>query len=140
MKTTELMLGDYVRFSPTSPDYKKFGDKPFRVSTINSDGALALTMDNSSYWVDAEDIEPIPITKELLLNNNFRVSYFGCYVYESEDDSFDLDNHVSVFPGNWVCGINPNKTQRIISYAEITYLHELQHLLNMCNIKIDWKL
>lgn len=145
MKVTDLMLGDYVRFSITSPDYKKFGNKPFKISTINSDGALALTMDNGSYWVDEEDIEPIPITKEFLDNNfEFDEDYYKEYEAITSVLPYTIyyEHHKEPVTLSWHLMFHQEYGLRIEDDPMVTmkYVHQLQHLFSICRIEIEWKL
>lgn len=140
MNSAELMLGDYVKFSTTSPDYKKFGDKPFKVSTINSDGAIALMMDNGSYWVDEENIEPIPITEEFLLKNGFvKESFVDSCIYASDDNRITFDAYSPNYPRKWYVHVD-NEDFASIGGCDLDYVHQLQQFLNICGIKKEWKL
>lgn len=136
MNSAELMLGDYVRFSTTSPDYKKFGDKPFRVSTINLHRAIALAMDNGFYWIAEEDIEPIPITEEFLLKNDF-VQRYGIFV--SEDSRVIVDHSKANSLRQWYVHVD-NEDFASIGWCDVEYIHQLQQFLNICGIKKEFEI
>lgn len=60
MKTNELMIGDWVRC--TDP-------KPFKVEQI--DGVEEQVYGDDGFYVDTADLQPIPLTGEILEKNGF---------------------------------------------------------------------
>lgn len=138
MKETELMLGDYVRLSPTAPYYKMFGDKPFKISTLYGDGELVLSYkDGTTYWAVEEDLEPIPLTRDILLANGFIFEPKIGYI--SADGRINLDHRIPNYPRKWYAHIDNEDFQSIAS-CDLDYLHQLQHLLTICGIEKEWKL
>lgn len=115
LQTNELMVGDYVRL------VKEYGNPQDEIMIV---GALDLYRISQ---VDYE-VEPITLTKEMLLNNGF--------VEELDDDNthyrytltigltrFSLKYVRSVF--QW---INP---------IDIQYVHKLQNIMRICGIDKD---
>ena len=124
MKATELMIGDWVM--------NTHNQKPEQVCEIRE--CMVMLDYNDLY--DYEEIEPIPLTPEILEKNG--------WTYNNEDEKF--------FPQTWVggglmlqgadaCGYcivvssdyddeDTNATPFII-----LYVHELQHALRLRRIK-----
>lgn len=107
-----LMIGDWFR----GPD-----PTPIRITRIDSRGMLVENQDTDE--VGLEDLQPIPLTEEILLKNGFEynedfeeylisiyknVFSFG---YDSEDDFY--------YFGSWI---------------RFYHVHELQNLLRLCGL------
>lgn len=109
MKATELMIGDWVYY----------GDKPVQV----------LQLSDGKYY---PHIKPIPLTPEILEKNG--------WFYPKQSSWMELDNPNREL---WGC-IHTDGTLWLYSsgdcdkdesFAEIKYVHELQHCLKLCNIQ-----
>lgn len=124
MKANELMMGDWV-YRPACYD---------KVKEIRNTGVIGI--DNMRGLIAFSEIEPIPITAEILEKNG--------WIYNNEDEKF--------FPQTWVGG--GLKLQgaddcgyRIVVTSDyddedtndtpfiILYVHELQHALRLRRIK-----
>lgn len=106
MKANELMIGDWV--------YNKYHKKPIQWNY----GEMFCPNGNP---VIGKDLEPIPLTAEILEKN-------GCIMVDKGDY------------GEWHIKENPNiplwqHTEFIIfGGIEIHYVHELQHALRLCGL------
>jgi len=131
MEATELMTGDWV--------YNTHNRQPEQVCEIM--GHMVMLAYNDLY--DYDEIEPIPLTGEILEQNGFKLRK-GC------TSAWDWHNgetsvHVS---GNHTCPIGQTLTIYVpggtvgatfssnlaISDLKIRGVHELQHALNLCHI------
>ena len=126
MKAEDLMIGDWVLFAGSKYQIRK--------------------EDFSANY----DFEPIPLTEEILKKNGFKndviaqksiiaegASNFSVILI-SEDNRITLNNideYLNSF-NKWNIHID-TEDMRTMCTAEITYVHELQHLLKLCKIEKD---
>jgi hypothetical protein len=132
MEAKDLMIGDWV--------YRIDFNTPVPVKII---GIEIVNYDKMEYVVDVlnknehnihlylDEIEPIPLTTEILEKNGF--------VYDSEDKLFeDIYPRISMLYAQYRLvengGINYGEM------SEIKYVHELQHLFKLCGIDKDIEL
>ena len=91
------------------------------------------------------EINPIPITEEWLTKNDFKKEYspiVECYSYKRLIDGYyvDIQFGCSNMGDDYVnCHID-NCYRCTVASADIQYVHQLQNLLNIMNIKFDMKL
>lgn len=114
MKVDEVMLGDIVSVS----------GRPIHVT-------LAVL----NNWSDS--IEPIPLTLEILEKNGFErdecITLYRDYI--GVDDRVILNNNKAYINSvnEWLVYID-SKDHNTIASCELTYVHELQHILRLCKI------
>lgn len=104
-----LMIGDWFR----GPD-----PTPIRITRIDSRGMLVENQDTDE--VGLEDLQPIPLTEDILLKNGFED--FGRY-FRLQDDILMIHRNggkLWVIIGTWA--------------IDIQYVHKLQHLLRFCGL------
>lgn len=82
-----------------------------------------------------EDMFPVPLTEEILLKNGFTKAsdYFKDsedYVFIRFDRAIDINVRIS----------SPDMGAGIATYNKTRYLHELQNLLTMAGIKMEFKI
>lgn len=122
MKASELMIGDWVISNKRG--------KSEIVKVVSIDGGTNccwLDVDCFSGLVDCEDIEPIPLTAEILEKNGF--------VFREDDDTiygeYYLHNQstfaIKMFNG-YLVGTCMGED------LEFNYVHELQHVLRLCGL------
>ena len=137
MKANELMIGDYVKIKG---DY----GKPLKITTIDD------TYNSINYFDgDAEgeltlqlnEIEPIPLTNEILEKSGFIKQNFDGWEYIHPNDSTfsyidyrilwrtDYDNHLFIKKYK---GSNIFATLQI---SRINFVHQLQQALMFCEIE-----
>lgn len=111
MKATDLMLGDWVLCD----------GEPYQVAEISA-GLLCIDAERELF-ADPEDVQPIPITPEILEKNGWeRISSVdrdfwhsaGVVLQESED-----------YEGAYLWGLA----------VYVRYVHELQHLVRVLQIE-----
>lgn len=133
IKNKELMLGNWV----LAGEKTQF---PMQVVGIFSDVVyLDFEGNEGDVWEEKEeDLFPIPLTEELLEKNGFikGVSSNPAY-YKDKDDMI----YISLMtPTSISVRISSqNGGERVSAYNKIKYLHELQNILTLAGIEIDFK-
>lgn len=127
MKATDLMIGDWVLFNGNSKKVTSLLVTDLGVDQIYVFGKSCQVATISEY------IEPIPLTEEILEQNGFvrhdkhKYSVTGsnykylkvrCYA----DTYFEIGNAV-------------DEEGELQAFADIQYVHELQHALKLCGIE-----
>ena len=154
MKAEELMINDWVLAEGKSvqvTNISVLGGDVIRVMNpfMSYDIAYAsniIALSNGAK--DINKIEPIPITEEILKKNGFKndviaqkaiiaegASNFSV-ILVSEDNRITLNNideYINSF-NKWHVHID-TEDMRTMCTSEITYVHELQHLLKLCKIE-----
>lgn len=118
LKTKDLMIGDWVILSSNG----KVPDIVCKVEEICADSLYDTVMvtdcDNP---ISIEEIKPVPLTEEILENNHFNPEY---EIIWWKDWWYNKSIfHIECEKGDFVIKTN------------IKYVHELQHILNMCGIE-----
>lgn len=115
MKASELMLGDWVLDTRTK--------KPLRVNPFMAE-------------MEVPEWEPIPLTPEILEKNGFEDQGFRHHdELNGIDDRVVLSNERERMNSvnEWYVHIDSIYYCTIAS-CELTYVHELQHILRLCKI------
>ena len=131
MKVTELQIGDYIRINRTKEIVWVFeidGDR--NVINNESDGYC------SEKNINIDDIEPIPITPEILRKSGFILKSDGWLWCEEE--GIDEKNYIFI-QFRKGCGdvrlVELNFVNKVLAkYEHIHYIHELQHALRLCGL------
>ena len=129
MKTNELMLGDWVivKGVPT-----KIHDID-KMDGINREWIAGCEDGGCTCY---EDIQPIPLTPEILDKNGFNkgdIIELEDEVYCVELFNIHYDNEERQF---WVCNFFESEYgTEINDIFQIKYVHELQHALRLCKIE-----
>jgi hypothetical protein len=102
-------------------------------------------------WYYQQDCKPVPITKEILESNGFKVRE-GCTtawdwhsgetsVHISGDHTCPIGQTLTIYVSGGTVGA-AFSSHRVISDLKIRGIHELQHALRLCNInkKIEIKI
>lgn len=129
MKAEELMIGDWVCYRGTnivvSSIYNKGGSNEVGWS------------EKESVWVNGSNVEPIPLTPEILEKNGF--------VTKDEQGNWKGYRIYSIFDANKRCIFmlklyEKNSIYEILLdmapyYITFKYVHQLQHALRLCGIE-----
>lgn len=134
MEMQELMIGNYVKCVGCK-------DNIFQVISL-FDGDL-VTIQNSDDTFDCmlDRVQPIPITIDWLVKNGFEkwqdelLDYYY-YTKETKDCRFIITIR-EISGGYFKCFLDNNALQSY-GYADIQYIHQLQNLLNILNIKEEF--
>lgn len=123
MKPTELMIGDWVRNIPN--------ENAERVMEIRKNGVM-LARDYIIY--DEDEIEPIKLTPEILIQNKFEARGDNCFTYTYSYGWFLLTVRCYVKVKNCLLYIDQGDVRdfRQGIKSEIKYVHELQQALRFC--------
>lgn len=129
MKANELMIGDWVNYK----------------GKINRIALADFGIDEAHmYWIS--EVEPIPLTKEILEKNGFvsnkHVYPYPYYEYINEKDKLKIG---FAFPqGNRTSYKEPwvyiDSKYVFIEHLPCIYVHELQHALRLCGIEKEIEL
>lgn len=116
MNANELMIGDWVQgFIP---------DTYSRVVSIPFAYRLGITISGGHYIETApDDLQPIPLTPEILEKNGF------------SDDYCNEDLCYAESYGGDIIGIHINGKNGCMDEMYFKFVHELQHALRLCGIK-----
>ena len=129
MNTRDLRIGDKVIYDRIVYEIIQLNNLSAKLLR-NGYGRLVLS----------EDLEPIPITDELLEKLCFEKKAFACedtnpednldyYIFNIGDYEIVLDLGDVVDPNDGKCNIEIDKNEEFLFCDKIIYLHELQHLL-----------
>ena len=132
MKVEDLMLGDWVQgFVPDSYStiYGIFNEQRIAIIAEPSKAYIELSID---------DIQPIPLTPEILEKNGFEPYERGNIVHywKLEEGGvyiivYNVENDFYVYVHYQKCEIDN---------APGYFVHELQHALRLCGISLDLKI
>lgn len=117
MKANELMIGDWVIGGSGS-------GKPFKIGIIDP---------NFLYW---NEVQPIPLTPEILEKNGFRIVFDGeLHTSYFQDIEHFLYTEIKVdktgiYQKLSMCDCLGNK----VVLVECKFVHQLQHALRLCGI------
>ena len=138
MKKEDLMIGDWVNIQSEKDDEPMY-------SQVEQLWECEIDAD---FQTDYENVHPIELTEEILRKNGFKndvlaeksiiaegASNFSVILI-SEDNRIminNIDEYLNSF-NTWHVHID-TEDMRTMCTAEITYVHELQHLLKLCKIE-----
>jgi hypothetical protein len=141
MKVEELMIGDWVHLISTIhnvsfPDNGVIQDEgytttrtPIKITTV-SENCVSYYSNKLELYItlSSEDIEPIPLTPEILEKNGFEGIKEGRFP--------SLRNHYNdiIFQLERIKEERYCKILYIFKNIPICYVHELQHALKLCKI------
>lgn len=132
MKTTDLMVGDWVSYCGFYNKAIYIGQK---VSMYNGKG--------TEFTTDPEYIRPIPLTEKILVKNGFeRCDYNNQY--------FIIDDVINLITPKWrggteyyACAWYQDEFNDLVQHIEIckcAYVHQLQHLLRLVGVQKEIEL
>lgn len=83
----------------------------------------------------AENLEPIPLTKEILLNNGFEEFYGGGFIIKELSDDEMPTLYIWDIITESLCIVDYYSTNKYTYIKECKYVHEFQHELKSCGIE-----
>lgn len=130
MGLKELMVGDWVGYGDRFAIVKSISDNEcvILVSVNGQDELVSETYDN---------IEPVPVTSDILKKNGIEFDErLSCYT--SGDKRIILDDREEFMntENKWYIHADTIDLCSIGS-CEITYVHEMQHFLRLCDYQLD---
>lgn len=129
MKTSELQLGDWVSC---------LGD-PVRVTavrTVYDDRTNPIGIMSPlkiEYFFKEENVKPVPLTTDILINNGFTQDTIGSGLILHIDNSENLYVLVNYRYNGECRNVEISNNMYNIS-CPIKYVHELQHALRLCGL------
>lgn len=130
MKTSELMLGDYLCVWPWPSML------PIKVAAIHRRKVGYHACTDKLSWVRVDLLRPIPLTKDILAKIGFEPFIAGQMLWnKSKDFVVTVMPDLSTYPNSehrCLVGIRNGYTDAKIA---LDYLHELQNALRICGIK-----
>ena len=113
MKVKELQIGDYV-------DYR---GQIIKVTSLYDKGGSNEVgwSDKECVWVNADNVEPIPLTPEILEKNGF--------IKESREFQRNTLQYCVLTDGLWIDISEVNYFE-----GKLEFVHQLQHALRLCGI------
>lgn len=142
MKGTKLQIGDYV--------FIKFLDGGYhttliKIAAVHQKKVGYHKVPNKLNWVRIEQLEPIPLTPEILEKNGFnKVPQPGCsnpYHWEFKEYEEGTDKllcwvraYCTPFRGIYISIDNYGDCEPLNFGKQIEHFHELQHALHLCEL------
>lgn len=128
MKVNVLQIGDYVNYR---------GQIIKVTSLYDKGGSNEIGWSDKEYvWVNADNIKTIPLTAEILEKNGFEKRQDN-YEYFDDDEGLNITFHPK--STNYTNGaydyIDIEKWCLTINEMPISFVHELQHVLILCESK-----
>lgn len=128
MTEKDIMIGDWFRFRYTTTSNREVVHT-FRISQIeNQLKQYYVWGEGFGRMCHPENLEPIPLTQEILEKNFNKKTFYGIF-----DDYFDFDIREysdDVYIATYHCCEMGLPNQCII----LSFVDELQHFLNHCGI------
>ena len=103
------------------------------------DGIVYGNSEKGWHWCTIKNVEPIPITQEILENNGFvankHVHPYSYYEYTNEKDKLKIgfafpQGDKTSYKEPWISIDSEN-----VFIEHLPYVHQLQHVLGLCRIK-----
>lgn len=114
-----LMIGDWVML------------KLMQYPTVVTDIFDGCIYTKAVYPLRYDDIEPIPLTKEILEKNGFE-EFDGWYIYIPENTGIEIAWLGTILKIGGECGN--------LELPTIEYVHQLQHALRLCGLEKEIEL
>lgn len=134
MKAQDFMIGDIVAVNNT----------PLRIAALGTAKAGFIDAKGEMFYHYYDNIEPIPLTTEILEKNGFELQkqdFTSEKLYKLKYESLYVETYSSDIDPRFRVGcsigdyIHFNIRSRILmSFCTIHYVHELQRALKLCGI------
>ena len=145
LKVTYLMVGDWVSCQINGIEVKYVRIASLNKTTMNgipSDfiefNKVTIDMMHGNYYqVDIASVHPIPLTPEILEKNGFaREENIKLYNhYTGIDNRVSLNDNFFYMNSRNMWNVHVDSEDYCtIATCELTYVHELQHILRLCKI------
>lgn len=146
MKVEDLMVGDWVHLISTIhnvsfPDNGVIQDEgyttirtPIKITTVSENCVSYYSNKLEVYiTVSSEEIEPIPLTPEILKKNDILYEKQSFYYVIKDDKNLECTYYIQRVQEDWAIGVDIGAYDCSV-FARIEYVHELQHALKLCGI------
>ena len=146
MKVEDLMIGDLVHSISTIhnvsfPDNGVIQDEgyttirtPIKITTV-SENCVSYYSNKLELYItlSSEEIEPIPLTPEILKKNGILYEKQSYYYVIKDDKDLECTYYIQQIQEDWAIGVDIGAYYCSV-FARIKYVHELQHALKLCGI------
>lgn len=146
MKVEDLMIGDLVHSISTIHNVSFLDNgviqdegyttirTPIKITTV-SENCVSYYSNKLELYItlSSEDIEPIPLTPEILEKNGILYEKQSYYYVIKDDKDLECTYYISQVQGDWTIGVDIGAYD-CSAFARIKYVHELQHALKLCGI------
>lgn len=131
IRVTDLMVGDFVLHD----------GKVIRVDAVHKRKIGYHKTKDKLTWLFSGQFEPIQLTHEILEKNGFEREGVIVSLYEGIDHRVTIHDDKEYMNSNneWYVHVDSEDFCSIAN-CELTYVHELQHLLRLCKIDKEIKL
>lgn len=132
MDIRDLSIGDFVQARMVKWDYEDLDiTPPMRVVRIDKDCVrLGFSLDDLEFEVFVDDLQPIPITAEVLEKNGFRLVVVNKKFNDWHDKNITIRKYYNEDNYHlFVCG------QKI--EFKMLFIHQLQHALRLAGKEIE---
>ena len=123
MKATELMIGDWLRYSPKSISMNNNYGGLYRAEGVSQD-TISLGAKNFRLVVSDKEIDPIPLTAEILEKNGWRHDttnhMYDIWLHE------DVEFNIEKWNGKFICSDD--------NQIKLCSVHQLQQILRLCGL------
>lgn len=144
MKVNELCVGCYVMYNNNTFQVTDISRAWPRVDNQYNNKPTVTIFNGGIFTVGLDEIAPIEITEEFLCRNGFEFDYElhgvddSLKFYELKLDKFTISLHEgsNTVGRDWWIHID-NEDCCTIASADIQYVHQLQNLLNICDIELN---
>ena len=136
MKANELIDNFFVYFNCFD------GSKIIVRVTGYKDGIVYGDSENGSHWCNIENVEPIPITQEIIRKNELFAPYkhaypYPYYEYENKEGRLKIgfgfpQGNKTKYKDSWIYIDSENV---FIEHLPCIYVHQLQQILKLCQIE-----
>lgn len=142
MKANELMVGDWIYAIDDNGEKHPCRANNLEYDYINKRDGFCVDFYGTGYNPELPDVafnvEPIPLTSEILEKNGF-VKYDGGYkIFKSNDENYYF-GFESIFFNEEINLLNVTKEtcdgKQTSIKGYFNYVHELQHALKLCGIE-----
>ena len=134
MKSSELMIGDYIMFDGCSCIIEEISSKGW-LHMMYADSKVRVNL-SSDFILDF--IEGIPLTPEILEKNGFNKSvsppgiHAKCYEYDNPKEKYNLT--IADYNKYKRLLLNIDSEDSECFNIKCDYVHQLQHALRLCKI------
>ena len=122
MQTNELMVGDWLLYNK----------EPFQVTSLyakNSANEIGFGS-KQDFWVDISNVEPIPLTPEILEKNGFPI-----LDRKYKDKLYLITSNLVWHEGYMECCQWSVALYERLPVLRCKYVHELQHILKLIGME-----
>lgn len=134
IRVEELSIGDWLQARMVRWDYEDLDiTPPMRVAEISSDEVM-LQLGSVKHYAFVDDLQPIPITAEVLEKNGWKLSKSNWFEFE------DGEWKINIWIGKSKCNIEISQKREIyaFTYADIqvvkSNINTLQHALRLAGV------